>query len=187
MNIYKEKITTYKEWLNLDDMMFKILILISLNDNKFTGDLSDICTGISLKPYSRARKRIRKAIDKLERKKYINSTLNGRTYTLSIIPQGTKIKATKYIIHTFFYAETRGVSNAKMIKVYLWYVPKSDILCTNSEIARELGCSVSVICTAKKILQHDFNAIIVQTIRKYIGGEFISLGHIVTINAWINT
>lgn len=180
------KITAYREWLGLDKSLFRILIIIILNDNEYKGNLSDLCRLLNLSPRSKNRNTIKAAINKLTNSKFINSYKSGNTYTLSIIPKETEIKVKKYIIEHLFSICGEGVSKEIIIKTYLWYCANVEIQCTNNEIANELKCSDDTVSGANTFLQQ-VNAIVKKDIKKYVDNGFITLGHTVTINAWINT
>ena len=182
----QKKITAYREWLGLDKSLFRILIIIILNDNEYKGNLSNLCRLLNLSPRSKNRNTIKKAINDLTKIKFINLYKSGNTYTLSIIPKETEIKVKKYIIKHLFSICGEGVSKEIIIKTYLWYCVNAEIQCTNNEIADELKCSDDTVSSANTFLQQ-VNAIVKKDIKKYVDNCFITLGHTVTINAWINT
>lgn len=184
-----EEITTYKEWLRLDDKQFRILLLIALKNNKFVGNLSDICRYFSLSTSSsKNTTNIRTAINELTKHNYIKSSSCGRTYTLTLVPKDSKIKTQRYILETFLQTNTRQVSKIKVIKVYLWIIQNNMQLCTNAIIAQELNFSEDTITAAKNVLEYDYNAIKRETIKKCPSPNvYITEGQIITPNAWIDT
>ncbi len=83
-----ENVAFYREWLPLNKKEFRILAMIADFGGEYHGNLTDMCRYFSVSPqHKNQREALREAIQHLTDRHYIESSVNGRTYSLRIIPK----------------------------------------------------------------------------------------------------
>ena len=185
----KDKITFYAEWLPLDKKEFRILAMLA-DKGTFIGNLSDICRYFNLTATSQTRNKLRDSIELLQSQHFINSNLKGRTYNLSLIPKESELKIPQewyeaLLSHSY---SADSVAWEMVLKTLLWillYSDNGEQVLTNEWIASELNTSVSTICSAKNVLEKDFEAILRERVSiKLSEGHFMNIGQHITPCAW---
>ena len=186
-----ENVAFYREWLPLDKKEFRILAMLADFGGEYHGNLTDLCRYFSVSPQHKNRVSFRDTIQHLIDRHYIESSVNGRTYNLRIIPKEKEIALPREWlgrVRTHEYS-SESVSWEAVIKLLLWLIahnPKAII--TNQEIADDLGVSVSVVVSAKNVLEKDFEAIVKQMISDKLGEDFfIRRGQKIELSAWWKT
>lgn len=185
----KDKIIFYAEWLPLDKKEFRILSMLA-DKGVFIGNLSDICRYFSLTATSQTREKLRNSINLLQSQHFIKADLKGRTYNLSLIPKESKIEIPQkwyeaLLSHSY---DADSVAWEMVLKTLLWVLRYSDNgeqVLTNEWIASELNTSVSTICSAKNVLEKDFEAIVRERVSiKLSEDHFMNIGQKITPCAW---
>ena len=179
----------YKEWLRLPKDQFNILAMIAASGGEFRGNLTDICNYLSVTPQSRNRNRNRMAIEDLHSDGWIAWKSEGRTQILSVHPKATKISLplewVKLVINHNYSSE--GVAWTQVLKLFVWIVNNEGKLSTNKEIAAELDVSESTVCSAKNVLEKEFEIITKKKVsEKFFDGMFRTLGQRIEPSAWWN-
>lgn len=86
-----ENVAFYREWLPLNKKEFRILAMLADFGGEYHGNLTDMCRYFSVSPQHKNREALREAIQHLTDRHYIESSVNGRTYSLRIIPKEKEI------------------------------------------------------------------------------------------------
>lgn len=183
-----EEISFFREWLPLEKNEFRILAMLADCGGEYCGNLSDMCRYFFVDPQSKNRKKLRDVLQCLTDKNYIESTSNGRTYRLRLIPKEKEIALSKE-----WFARVRegqysaaSVSWEAVTKTLLWlcaHAPNETI--TNQKIADELRVSVSVVVSAKNVLERDFEALTKRYVAEKINADtFRRVGQKVELSAW---
>lgn len=178
----------YKEWLLLNKNQFRLLAMIATNGGEFTGNYTDMCNYLSITPQSRNKNKIKTALDDLTSKGYIDWEQMGRTHHLKIYPKETEIKiplelAVSIINHD--YSNEEQVAWEQVLKVYIWITQNKMDIVTNKIIANEVGASESTVCSAKNVLENEYEAITKNKITKKTGDDsFRTLGQELRCCAW---
>lgn len=184
-----ENITFYYEWLPLDKKEFRILAMLA-DYGEYRDNLSPMCDYFSVTRQSRNRDQLRNSIQELEKQGFIQVELRGRTYTLRAIPQANEIEMDRELFTSIKNHDytTAGVAWEQVIKLYLWIIQHdSQEIVTNREMAEALQTSESTVCSAKNVLQREYEAIVKQRVSEKHGDSFRSLGQIIQASAWWNT
>lgn len=188
--MFKEKETIfYKEWLSLPKGQFRLLILLAYSGG-FSGNLSELCRRLGLKPQNKTIKAIRKNIEELTKEEMIESVTSGRKHSLKIIPKETEIIIPSRWIDIIKIREKycKSVAFEVVIKVLLWMLDNDDKLFRNQQVASELCISETTVGYAKKVLINDFDGLNIQVIRKQIyEGEYRCIGQIAAVNALLHS
>ena len=66
----------------------------------------------------------------------------------------------------------------------MWITQNRMEVVTNAMIAAELGISESTVCSAKNVLQHEYENIIKKKVSQKWGDSFRSLGQELAASAW---
>lgn len=116
-----DKITFYYEWLPLDKKEFELLAMLA-DQGEFHGNLSDICRHFGREPQNNARAKIRTSIAQLSQNGYITAKKDGRTYTLTLIPQETELLVFRELYEDIKNKKnfSRSVAWQQVLKVYLF-------------------------------------------------------------------
>ena len=166
-----ENVAFYREWLPLNKKEFRILAMIADFGGEYHGNLTDMCRYFSVSPQHKNREALREAIRRLTDRHYIESFVNGRTYSLRIIPKEKEIALPREWlerVRTHEYS-SESVSWEAVIKLLLWLIAHNpEVMITNQQIADDLDVSVSVVVSAKNVLEKDFEAIVKQMILSLI-------------------
>lgn len=114
--------------------------------------------------------------------------VNGRTYSLRIIPKEKEIALPREWLERVRMHEysSESVSWEAVIKLLLWLIAHNpEVMITNQQIADDLDVSVSVVVSAKNVLEKDFEAIVKQMISDKLGEDFfIRRGQKIELSAW---
>lgn len=184
----KRTVTFYREWLPLPKEQFRVLMYLARNGS-FSGNLSDLCRYFSLTPQNRNRQNLRTAINALTEEGFIESSLSGRTYKLTLIPKEKEIVLLRSWVDAITSADavySVSVSKENVLKVLLWLKDHGEEIFKNEEIQNDLGVGSTTIISAKKVLCEDFGAIIRNYITHKVDEDtFFTEGQIVNISAWL--
>lgn len=182
-----EQITFYAEWLSLPKAEFNILTLLAEQGGSFSGNLSALCRYFTVTLQQKNRTSLRSAIENLTSKGFITSQLNGRTYSLQLIPKEEEIKAIKSLVQSITRHDysSENVAAASVVKVLLWVIRNQEPVVTNAQIAADLGVSESTVCSAKNVLQKEYETLSKHIVSMKLGDNFFrALGQELTIGAW---
>lgn len=184
-----EQCIFYKEWLHLPKAQFNILAMIAASGGHFEGNLTDICNYLSVTPQSRNKGKIKESINALKSEAWIDWEQVGRTLKLSVNPQATEVDlplgwVISVIKHDY---SSEGVAWANVLKLFIWIVENKGNLSTNKDIAATLGVSESTVCSAKNVLEKEFEIITKRKVSDKIGEDrFITIGQILEASAFGN-
>lgn len=181
----------YREWLPLDKKEFRILAMLADFGGEYRGNLADMCRYFSVSPQHKNRVSFRDAIQHLTDRHYIESSVNGRTYNLRIIPKEKEIALPREWlerVRTHEYS-SESVSWEAVIKLLIWLIVHNpEEMITNQQIADDLDVSVSVVVSAKNVLEKDFEAIVKQIIADKLDEDvFVRRGQKIELSAWWKT
>lgn len=182
-----EKIVFYGEWLPLPKEEFNILTMLAEQGGSFSGNLTDMCRYFGLSQQQKNRATFRSAIESLTANGYITSEVEGRTYHLKLVPKANEIKIFKRLVQSAVAHNytSEPVSPASVIKVMLWIIRNQKPVVTNREIAHDTKLSESTICSAKNVLQKEYEAIRKRRVSTKVGENyFITLGQELQSGAW---
>ena len=181
-----EQIVFYNEWLPLPKAEFNILAMVAEHGGTYAGNLSDMCRYLTVTPQSRNRNQLRSAIESLTTKGFLSCETRGRTYHLKVIPKETEVKLPRLWVQSVIRHDysSESVSFAAVLKVFLWIVQNSMDVVTNAMIAAELGISESTVCSAKNVLQYEYENIVRKKVSQKWGEGFRSVGQELAANAW---
>ena len=183
----EKSVKFYREWLPLPKDQFRILLHLA-RFGSFSGNLSDLCRYFSLSLQTKNRNNVRNAIEALSESGMIECSHSGNTYKLQLIPKETEIDLPCAWVDAFTSKPfSYTVAKEQVIKVLLWLADYGSGLFTNDMIAADLKISVSTIGEAKKVLKHDFEAIMQEIISvKTMNGDYRRIGQTVMISAWLS-
>lgn len=184
-----EECIFYREWLHLPKDQFNILAMIAASGGAYRGNLTDICNYLSVTPQSRNRNRIRNALTSLKSDGWVDWQSRGQTQILSINPKATKISLPLEWVDLVIKHKYSGeVAWANVLKLYIWIVHNKGDKSTNKEIAASLGISESTVCSAKNVLDKEFDIITKRNIsERYFEGGFRTIGQVLEASAlWNN-
>ena len=165
-----ENVAFYREWLPLNKKEFRILAMLADFGGEYHGNLTDMCRYFSVSPQHKNREALREAIQHLTDRHYIESSVNGRTYSLRIIPKEKEIALPREWLERVRTREysSESVSWEAVIKLLLWLIAHNpEVMITNQQIADDLDVSVSVVVSAKNVLEKDFEAIVKGPVKIY--------------------
>lgn len=181
-----KRLIFYREWLPLAKSEFRILAMLA-DKGEFRGNLSDMCRYFSLNPQTHTRNQLRESIRELTERSFIESRLQGRTYTLQAVPKVEKLEMPRpwferLKAHDY---HSESVAWEQVLKVYLWISANTALVVTNDKIAAALGISVSTIGCAKNVLQRECEAITRRKVSEKIGEDFFqTIGQELIATAW---
>lgn len=181
-----EQIVFYNEWLPLPKAEFNIMAMIAEHGGAYAGNLSDMCRYLTVTPQSRNRNQLRSAIESLTSKGFLSCETRGRTYHLKVVPRETEVKLPRFWVQSVIHHDysSESVAFAPVLKVFLWIMQNSMDVVTNAMIAAELGISESTVCSAKNVLQYEYENIARRKVSQKWGDGFRSLGQELAANAW---
>lgn len=181
-----EQIAFYNEWLPLPKAEFNILAMVAEQGGSYSGNLSDMCRYLNVTPQTRNRNQLRSAIESLTSKRFLSCETRGRTYHLKVIPQETEVKIPKIWVQSVIQHDysSESVAFAQVLKVFLWILQNRIRVVTNAMIAAELGISESTVCSAKNVLQYEYENIAKRKVSQKWGEGFRTLGQELAANAW---
>lgn len=165
--MFTDTINISAEWLNLDKLELKILVMVSASNNaKYKGNLTSICNWLGVSASSVNNDRIKEALSSLQDKGYIAYAVAGHTYTITIneIETSNIVPIRKEWIDEFkkYNRDENGKKIDKKISidwgqilrvfVFLYHRKEKDTI-TQAQIAEQLkGISVSTVATALKAI-----------------------------------
>jgi hypothetical protein len=181
-----EQIVFYNEWQPLPKAEFNILAMVTEEGGSYSGNLSDMCRYLTVTPQTRNRNQLRSAIESLTSKRFLSCETRGRTYHLKVIPQETEVKLPKIWVQSVIQHDysSESVAFAQVLKVFLWILQNRMRVVTNAMIAAELGISESTVCSAKNVLQYEYENIAKRKVSQKWGEGFRTLGQELAANAW---
>lgn len=168
--MFTDTINISVEWLNLDKLELKILVLVSVSDNaKYKGNLTSICNWLGVSASSVNNGRIKEALNGLQEKGYISNNVIGRTYTITIneIKPNNIVPIRKKWIDEFMkynknengknISKNNSIDWIQILRVFafLYHRNNNDII-TYAEIAEQLKniISISTISTAIEAIRN---------------------------------
>ena len=159
-------ITFYREWFPVEKEQFKVLCLAA-DVGEYRGNLTDMCRYFSVSPQSATRNRLRRAITALEQGNYLSVQHSGNNWTLTPVPKEKEIHIPREDYEAIRLRRRpeggESVAWEAVLKVYLWIRENSfDSVITNAQIQKDLKLSPGVICSAKNVLDREFEAILRQ-------------------------
>ena len=181
-----EYIVFYDDWLPLPKAEFNVLAMVAEQGGTYAGNLSDMCRYLSVTPQTRNREQLRSAIESLTSKGFLSCDTRGRTHHLKVIPKETEVRLPRpwvqsVIRHNY---SSESVAFTQVLKVFRWITQNRMEVVTNAMIAAELGISESTVCSAKNVLQHEYENIIKKKVSQKWGDSFRSLGQELAASAW---
>jgi hypothetical protein len=181
-----EQVTFYREWLPLPKAEFNILAMLAAEGGSFSGNYSDICRYLGVTPQDRNRKVLQAAIESLDSKGFITWDSRGRTQMLKVIPKATVIELPRQWVRSVINHDysSESVAFAQVLKVFMWIVQNKEPVVTNKQIANRLNISESTVCSAKNVLQYEYENITKRKVSEKWGDDFISLGQELAASAF---
>lgn len=181
-----EYVMFYDDWLPLPKAEFNVLAMVAEQGGTYAGNLSDMCRYLSVTPQTRNREQLRSAIESLTSKGFLSCDTRGRTHHLKVIPKETEVRLPRpwvqsVIRHNY---SSESVAFTQVLKVFMWITQNRMEVVTNAMIAAELGISESTVCSAKNVLQHEYENIIKKKVSQKWGDSFRSLGQELAASAW---
>lgn len=144
-----------KDWLTVQNYQFKILVMIAaLAENKlaFRGKLKDMCEFLGVQSCGVNNKKIKDAIEALEKKNDIIVVKQGQTWTLTLStkaekkPKVIRIKnAWIKAIQQYKSPEDENVSWESILKVFVFLCADKKDVKTYQDIATELGLKYNTV------------------------------------------
>ena len=176
----------YDDWLPLPKAEFNVLAMVAEQGGIYAGNLSDMCRYLSVTPQSRNRNQLRSAIESLTSKGFLSCDTRGRTHHLKVIPKETEVKLPKIWVQSVIQHDysSESVAFAPVLKVFLWILQNRMKVVTNAMIAAELDISESTVCSAKNVLQYEYENISKRKISQKWGDGFRSLGQELAASAF---
>lgn len=181
-----EKVTFYREWLPLPKAEFNVLTMLAEQGGSFSGNYADIMRYLNVTPQDRNRKPIQAAIESLVSKGFITWDSRGRTQNLKVIPKATEIELPRQWVRSVINHDysSESVAFAQVLKVFMWIVQNKEPVVTNKQIANRLNISESTVCSAKNVLQYEYENITKRKVSEKWGDDFISLGQELAASAF---
>lgn len=181
-----EYIVFYDDWLPLPKAEFNVLAMVAEQGGTYAGNLSDMCRYLNVTPQTRNREQLRSAIESLTSKGFLSCETRGRTYHLKVIPRETEVRLPRLWVQSVIRHDysSESVAFTQVLKVFMWITQNRMEVVTNAMIAAELGISESTVCSAKNVLQHEYENIIKKKVSQKWGDSFRSLGQELAASAW---
>lgn len=181
-----EMLTFYREWLPLPKAEFNVLTMIAEQGGTFSGNYTEMCRYLGVTPQDRNRKVLQAAIESLDSKGFITWDSRGRTQILKIIPKATVIELPRQWVRSVINHDysSESVAFAQVLKVFMWIVQNKEPVVTNKQIANRLNISESTVCSAKNVLQYEYENITKRKVSEKWGDDFISLGQELAASAF---
>ena len=184
-----EKVKFYWEWLHLPKEQFRLLAMIATNSGEYEGNYTDMCRYLSVTPQSRNRNKIKTALETLKSAGYIEWKTKKRTQYLKINPKEKEVKIPLRLAESIInhdYSKEEQVAWEQVLKVYIWICCcECGEIVTNAEMASALSISESTVCSAKNVLEKEYEAITKEKVSEKIGeNKFRTLGQLLQAGAW---
>jgi len=181
-----EKVAFFREWLPLPKAEFNVLTMIAEQGGTFIGNYTEMCRYLGVTPQDRNRKVLQAAIESLDSKGFITWDSRGRTQMLKVIPKATVIELPRQWVQSVINHDysSESVAFAQVLKVFMWIVQNKEPVVTNKQIANRLNISESTVCSAKNVLQYEYENITKRKVSEKWGDDFISLGQELAASAF---
>ena len=181
-----EMLTFYREWLPLPKAEFNVLTMIAEQGGTFSGNYTEMCRYLGVTHQDRNRKALQAAIESLTSKGFITWDSRGRTQILKVIPKATVIELPRQWVRSVINHDysSESVAFAQVLKVFMWIVQNKDPVVTNKQIANRLNISESTVCSAKNVLQYEYENITTRKVSEKWSDDFISLGQELAASAF---
>ena len=181
-----EKVVFFAEWLPLPKAEFNVLAMVAEQGGSYSGNYSDMCRYLNVTPQSRNREQLRSAIESLTSSGFLSCDTRGRTHHLKVVPKETEVELPRPWVQSVIRHDysSEAVAFAQVLKLFLWIVQNKMDVVTNAMIAVDLGISESAVCSAKNVLQYEYENITRKKISAKWGDSFRSLGQELEANAW---
>ena len=181
-----EMLTFYREWLPLPKAEFNVMTMIAEQGGTFSGNYTEMCRYLGVTPQDRNRKVLQAAIESLDSKGFITWDSRGRTQMLKVIPKATVIELPRQWVRSVINHDysSESVAFAQVLKVFMWIVQNKEPVVTNKQIANRLNISESTVCSAKNVLQYEYENITKRKVSEKWGDDFISLGQELAASAF---
>ena len=181
-----EMLTFYREWLPLPKAEFNVMTMIAEQGGTFSGNYTEMCRYQGVTPQDRNRKVLQAAIESLDSKGFITWDSRGRTQMLKVIPKATVIELPRQWVRSVINHDysSESVAFAQVLKVFMWIVQNKEPVVTNKQIANRLNISESTVCSAKNVLQYEYENITKRKVSEKWGDDFISLGQELAASAF---
>ena len=181
-----EKIIFYSEWLPLPKAEFNVLAMVAEQGGSYSGNYSEMCRYLNVTPQTRNREQIQAAIESLTSKGFLSCDTRGRTHHLKVLPKEAEVKLPRAWVQSVIQHNysSEKVAFTQVLKVFLWIVQNRMDIVTNAMIAEELGISESTICSAKNVLQYEYENITKRKVSEKWGDGFRSVGQELAASAW---
>lgn len=181
-----EKVVFFREWLSLPKTEFNVLTMIAEQGGTFSGNYTEMCRYLGVTPQDRNRKVLQAAIESLDSKGFITWDSRGRTQMLKVIPKATVIELPRQWVQSVINHDysSESVAFAQVLKVFMWIVQNKEPVVTNKQIANRLNISESTVCSAKNVLQYEYENITKRKVSEKWGDDFISLGQELAASAF---
>ena len=181
-----EKIIFYSEWLPLPKAEFNVLAMVAEQGGSYSGNYSEMCRYLNVTPQTRNREQVQAAIESLTSKGFLSCDTRGRTHHLKVLPKETEVKLPRAWVQSVIQHNytSEKVAFTQVLKVFLWIVQNRMDIVTNAMIAEELGISESTICSAKNVLQYEYENITKRKVSEKWRDGFRSVGQELAASAW---
>ena len=105
---------------------------------------------------------------------------------LKVIPKATVIELPRQWVRSVINHDysSESVAFAQVLKVFMWIVQNKEPVVTNKQIANRLNISESTVCSAKNVLQYEYENITKRKVSEKRGDDFISLGQELAASAF---
>ena len=190
---FEDDISIYYEWLPLEDLQLKILILTSVlaeNNLAYRGSLSTMCNWLGISSCSNNNSKIKQSLEALQDKRLINYYKDGRTYVIAITNAGMKnkdvLRVRKAWINAFkAYKSDISIGWLQLVKVFVYICSrairqKEQLIITRNEVAEALGitrCNLDGITFQKEVEKERIKDKSGQTIAIFNKGTSITIGY----------
>ena len=184
-----EKVVFFEEWLQLPKAEFNILAMVAEQGGSYSGNYSDMCKYLNVTPQTRNREQLRSTIESLTSKGFLTCDTRGRTHHLNVIPKETEVRLPKVWVQSVIQHNysSENVACAQVLKVFMWILQNRMEVVTNAMIAEDLRISESTVCSAKNVLQYEYENITKRKVSEKRGEGFRTLGQELTASAfWID-
>ena len=181
-----EYVAFYEEWLPLPKAEFNVLAMVAEQGSTYAGNYSDMCRYLNVTPQTRNRELLRSAIESLTSKGFISCEDRGRTRHLKVIPKEAEVKLPRLWVQSVIRRDysSESVAAAQVLKVFVWIMQNRTEIVTNTMIAAELGISESTVCSAKNVLQYEYENICKSIRSEKWGDSFRRIGQELVASAF---
>ena len=173
-----EYVKFYEEWLPLPKAEFNVLAMVAEQGGTYAGNYADMCRYLNVTPQTRNREQLRSAIESLTSKGFLACEDRGRTRHLGVVPKEVEVKLPRLWVQSVIRHDysSESVAAAQVLKVFVWIMQNRTEIVTNTMIAAELGISESTVCSAKNVLQYEYENIAKRVRSEKWGDRFRRIG-----------